>query len=417
MAVLQLAPRDDVFERVQILTHVARVMLDVRIVCGLLVALWLGMGPHRGPVVVGLCLLMAWLLLVLLRWRTIGWVLCTHPVILAADATAGYVVLAVTETVSPVLLLVASGAMLTGLCLDRRGAWYFSPLLAAAWWLVYSLNPPSRVSEGDGFVHVVVVPALLAGAMFLGAGIRRVMLEGAEADRVLREQMRAAGVAEERARLAREMHDSLTKSLHGIAMMADALPAWVERSPERAQQHARTISEQLRSAARESRSVILAMRQTDATATPGDLVCSAVDRWQATTGRSARCSVEGEPVLPAESAYEMAAVLGEALENIRRHTPDSTAASVVLAEEPGWVRLVVGDDGPGFVEEPDDARSPGHFGLIGMQERAARVGGRLTVTSRPGEGTSVELWVPGSVSRDDLVRGGLLPRSMNEVAT
>jgi signal transduction histidine kinase len=112
----------------------------------------------------------------------------------------------------------------------------------------------------------------------------------------------------------------------------------------------------------------------------------------------------------------MAAVLGEALENIRRHTPESASASIVLAEEPGWVRLVVTDDGPGFAEDSDDARTPGHFGLVGMQERAARVGGRLGVTSRPGIGTTVELWVPGSVSHDDLLRGGLLPTALSEVA-
>jgi hypothetical protein len=136
MAVLQIAPRDEVFERVEALTLVARIVLDVRIVCGLLVAVWLVTGPRDGLVLLGVCGMMAWLLLVLLRWRTIGWLLCTHPAVLAVDTAFGFVVLARTEAVSPALVLVAGGAMLTGLCLDRRGAGFFSPLLVGGWWLL-----------------------------------------------------------------------------------------------------------------------------------------------------------------------------------------------------------------------------------------------------------------------------------------
>jgi signal transduction histidine kinase len=402
VAVLQLAPRDEVFERVRILARVARTILDVRIVSSLLVAVWLVMVPGQNLALLALCTMTGWLLLVLLRWRTIGWVLCTHPAVLAADTAVGFALLAMTGSVSPMLLVVAAGVMFTGVCLDRRGASYFAPLVAAAWWTVYAASPPERIDAGDGFVHVVVLPVLLIGLMYLGAGIRAVILEGAEAERVQREQTRAAGVAEERARMAREMHDSLTKSLHGIAMMADALPGWVERSPQQAADQARMIAEQLRVATRESRAMILAMRESAASGGVGQLVRVTVDRWQVTTGRPATCRVEGEPALPTESAHEAVAVLREALENVRRHTPEETGVEVALSTRPGWVRLIVRDRGPGAAAPTRDLSRPGHFGVLGMRERAARVGGRLEVVSAPTEGTSVELLVPASLDEADL---------------
>lgn len=400
MAVIQLGSRDEAFHSVEPLTGIARLILDVRIVTGLMVTGWLALRPGTEPAVLaGTCIGMGWLLLVLLRWNTIGWVVCTHPVVLAADAVLSFVALAVTRAMSPVLLLAGAGALFAGLCLDRRGAAFFSPMYVAGWWTVFSVEPPDRAGVADMFLQLVVVPALLVGALFLGAGIRAVVLRGADAERRLRAETRSAGVAEERARMAREMHDSLTKSLHGLAMLADTIPAWIDRSPDRAAEQARRLAGLIRGAGQESRAMILAMRRADARATTPEQVTATVARWRTTSGREATLDIVGMPALPTESAYELVAILGEALENVRRHTADAVAAHVRLEQLEGWVRLVVRDTGDG-IPDPRAHDADGHFGVLGMHERAARVGGQLQVTSRPGEGTTVEARIPALLTEE-----------------
>ena len=411
MAVIAVAPPDETIRRVESLTGIARLVLDVRIVTGLLVTVWLALSPVTEPwVLAAISVGMAWLLMILLRWHTVGWVVCTHPAVLAVDAFACFVLLGSTRAVSPVLLLIGSGALFTGVCLDRRGARYFSPLYVAGWWLVFADQPPARADPADIFWHLLVIPALLVGALFLGAGIRSVVLRGADAERRLRAEIRTAGIAEERARMAREMHDSLTKSMHGLAMLADSLPGWIDRSPTRAADQARLLADLIRNAGQESRAMILVMRRADVRDAVAEQVTATVCRWRTTTGRAADVDVVGEPELPTESGYELVAILGEALENVRRHTPDETPVTVRLEQGDAWVELTVSDAGPGIPDEHLSGRE-GHFGVLGMRERAVRVGGQLHLTSRPGEGTVVVARMPASLSEDTDVARALGVRS------
>lgn len=411
MAVLQLTPRHETLRSVEALTDIARLCLDVRIVSGLLVTVWLALQQDTPPgLLLGTCIGMAWLLLVLLRWNTVGWVVCTHPAVLAVDALLCFVALGSTAPLSPVLLLIGASALFAGVCLDRRGARYFSPLYVAGWWLVFSAEAPDRAGAADIFWMLLIVPALLVGALFLGAGVRAVVLRGAEAERRLRGEVRAAGIAEERARMAREMHDSLTKSMHGLAMLADSLPAWIDRDPARAADQARGLGTLIRNAGQESRAMILAMRRADARATPAQQVVATVERWRTTTGRPVDVEVVGSPDLPTETGYELVAILGEALENIRRHTPERATATVRLEQQDAWVLLTVSDDGPGMADE-HRAGKEGHFGVLGMYERAARVGGSLGVVTRPGEGTCVEARLPAALDTESDFERAVVARS------
>jgi signal transduction histidine kinase len=403
MAVLQIASPAAEFERVQSLSRIAKILLDIRIVSCLLVAGWLSTVPGMMGMVFALVIASAWLLLVLLRWETVGLALCTHPVLLCFDALLCMWGLGVTEPVSPMLLLLGSGAVLTGLCLDRRGALFFTPVLVGGWWLVLSLKIPEHLNPGDPFVSLVLVPVLLVGGLFLGAGVRDVVLRSAEAERERRKQTRLAGVAEERARLAREMHDSLVKTLHGVAILADTLPAWLDRNPAKAKEQARTISNLIAGASTESRALILAMRRTHSTADVAEQVREAASRWTATTGRETEVHVLGDPELATESAYELVAILNEALENVDRHTPADTSATVTLSTKHNWVELTVADDGPGSeldLSAPGTVKT-GHFGVVGMRERATRAGGRVTFDSAIGRGTTVAVRIPAQLPEDE----------------
>ena len=144
------------------------------------------------------------------------------------------------------------------------------------------------------------------------------------------------------------------------------------------------------------------MRRADARTTPAEQVRSTVERWRTTSGRDATVETDDAAALPTESSYELVAILGEALENVRRHTPEGTPTRVTLGERDGWVLLTVRDEGPGIPEEHAGGRE-GHFGVLGMSERAARIGGSLQVLSRPGAGTTVEARIPALLTEDSEV--------------
>lgn len=399
MAVFQLSPSPVQFDENEALAAIARVILAVRLVCCLLLTVWLMLGGGHAGLVVGALLFAVWLLVLQLRWQSLGLALSTHPVLLFLDTMVCLVAAILVSGMGPVVLLLGSGAVLTGLCLGSRGAWVFAPLLVGGWWYVASVDSTFTPESTTMFEILLLVPIVLVGLLALGVGIRAAVLRSAAADRERRIEVRRAGVAEERARLSREMHDSLVKSLHGVSLMAQTLPSWVDRDSARAKEQATMLGQLLDRAAHESRALILAMRRTDATAGVAEQVRESVRRWQVNSDRRGDVDVDGEVMLATESTYELVAILNEALENVERHTPEDVGVDVRLVQDEHWVELSVRDDGPGYPPEVVDAGfvKDGHFGVQGMRERAARVGGRLQITSMQGRGTLIEVRLPAAL--------------------
>ena len=99
------------------------------------------------------------------------------------------------------------------------------------------------------------------------------------------------------------------------------------------------------------------------------------------------------PALPTETSHHLLRMLREAINNAAHHAAPTKITVGLAADERGLVATVA-DDGAGF-ETTDDAPHPaGHFGLRGLTERAARIGGRVTIASRPDHGTTVTIHVP-----------------------
>ncbi len=128
-----------------------------------------------------------------------------------------------------------------------------------------------------------------------------------------------------------------------------------------------------------------------------DRVAAVLREWSARTGVRTRLRSCGSPLpLLVTARHETLAVLREALANVDRHAAARTV-DVELAAEDGYLVLTVRDDGRGFDPE---APVPGHYGLVGMRERAVRAGGRLALDTAPGRGTALTLRVPLAAPSD-----------------
>ena len=202
------------------------------------------------------------------------------------------------------------------------------------------------------------------------------------------------GAAEERNRLAREIHDTLAQGLTATTLQLESADALLEAGapPERARGPLWRALSLARSNLEEARRSVLDLRAAplEGRSLSGALK-SLVERWEAETGVSARyAAVNGARPLPPGVEVALYRVAQEALANVARHAA-AGRATVRLAVTPERVRLVVEDDGRGFdaSEVPD-----GHHGLVGMRERAELLGGTFEVVSVPGVGTRVEAAVP-----------------------
>ncbi len=212
------------------------------------------------------------------------------------------------------------------------------------------------------------------------------------AERALRESERAAAAQEERVRLARDLHDSITQALFAAALKAEAL-THDEAIPSGSAETAEQVRRLTRGALAQMRTLLLELRAQALEEVPIEQLLRNVA--EATEGRAdiaVTVTVRGEGSPPPELHTAIYRVAQEALNNVVRHS-GAMSASVELVSEPGRVRLLVHDDGCGFEPGP---LPPAHFGLRSMRERAAEVGGELRLVSAPGEGTLVMLEWAGS---------------------
>jgi GAF domain-containing protein len=208
----------------------------------------------------------------------------------------------------------------------------------------------------------------------------------------LYEQAQQVATLEERQRLARELHDSVTQALYGVTLYAEAAARLLSvGDAELASDHLREVRQTAQEALQEMRLLIFELRPP--VLEQEGLVAALETRLEAVEGRSGletEFIIEGDVRLPTDIEEGLYRIAQEALNNALKHA-QAKCITVHLRQERQSVTLEVGDDGIGF--DPSTAREQGGLGLPGMEERAARLGGRLTVSSRPGEGTSVKVEV------------------------
>jgi signal transduction histidine kinase len=204
----------------------------------------------------------------------------------------------------------------------------------------------------------------------------------------LYERGREASVLEERARLARELHDAVSQRLFSIRAHAKAAEVLIGKDPARAAAEVAAIAELGAQAHGELRAVI------DGLAPPElDGLAESLRRYALLAGRAhgiaVRLATAEVPELDPRIQAAAFRVAQEALHNALRHSGASEVC-VTLTRSRNRVVLEVSDDGTGF----DPELASGGLGLASMRDRAAAVGGELRVKSAPGAGTKIRLAVP-----------------------
>ncbi|MER5548194.1 GAF domain-containing sensor histidine kinase [Streptomyces sp. NPDC002589] len=210
----------------------------------------------------------------------------------------------------------------------------------------------------------------------------------------LYERSRELTIAEERSRLAHELHDAVSQKLFSLRLTAQAAAALVDRDPARAKGELHQVAALAAEAADELRAAVVELRP--AALDEDGLIATLRTQTQvldrAHTARVTFAS-NGFRALPAAQEEALLRVAQEALHNALRHS-GAAHVDVSMGRRGNAAVLRVTDDGGGF--DPTAVRRAGrHLGLVSMRDRASGVGGTLTVDSVPGKGTTIEMEVPG----------------------
>ncbi|WP_240687152.1 sensor histidine kinase [Amycolatopsis suaedae] len=313
-----------------------------------------------------------------------------------------------------VVYLAVAGVLFAGaVVLAPHTVWGSAALISQAFWFL-SLRYALTVVIGLSFVPATLFvatrggrwdvilsdflpPALIFGSLsvLIGVTIHRVATQNerqaeliarleasnAEVARLSHE----AGTAAERERLAREIHDTLAQGFTSIVTLTQAIESELDSDVTAARRHLEMARRTARENLAEARAMVAAL--TPSALGDGSLA-DAVTRL-ADNLDAARCTVDPLPKLDTAAEVVLLRAAQEALHNARKHAAaDEVVVDLSIVDE--LVVLTVTDDGTGF----DPGQPAAGFGLSGMRVRAEQVGGRLTVTSAPGKGTTVRLEVP-----------------------
>ena len=243
--------------------------------------------------------------------------------------------------------------------------------------------------------------ALLAAVLLLGEAVRnrrawaeevRRRLQRAEQDR---EREAARRVAQERLRIARELHDVLAHTVAGLNVQAGVAADAIDDAPERAKTSLQAIRDHSRTAMAEIRATVGLLREdtTDAPRTPAPGLDQVDALLQTITDAGVQLDVSvAGTARPLPGAIDLTAyrILQESLTNVVCHA-HASVARVLIRYDPDAIVVQVDDDGRG----PAATRNGvGGYGLVGMHERAAAVGGALEAGPRPGGGFRVHAELP-----------------------
>ncbi|QOV87459.1 sensor histidine kinase [Humisphaera borealis] len=301
-----------------------------------------------------------------------------------------------------------SWVRVSGVCVNNRAPRETSPDRADVWARPVSFHLMLAGPDAVSVIRapnwwtlervLVVIGLLLLSALAAMAWVvalrRRVTQQTVQISRHVQQET----LNEERMRIARELHDSLEQDLLGITMQLKATEKLLDR-PERARTSLQLASAMVRRSQAETHRAVWDLRerkvgQEGLVPTLRSALAGLTSGAGTTGGPEIEVEVSGqERELPPQMENHLLRVALESVTNAFKHASARTVRVKVDFED-NRVVLRVTDDGKGFDADHPPAPVSGHFGLFGMNERAAKLHGTLTITSRSGEGTSIHLIAP-----------------------
>ncbi len=233
-----------------------------------------------------------------------------------------------------------------------------------------------------------LVLLVLAGAAVFLLFRRRV--------RLVERELRA--VMAERNRIAREIHDTLAQGYVGVSMQLEVLGELLRHNrAELAQKHLALTQEQVREGLDDARRSIWALRSQDAGEQTLPIRLRRLVEKAETRSMTATLEVHGayRPLSPG-TEKEILRIAQEAIHNVQKHA-EATELAVRVEYDQRVLAVTVTDNGKGFASE--ESVGDGHYGLTGMQERAALISATIEITSNPGNGTQVRMEIPAPPAR------------------
>ncbi|MFK8909460.1 sensor histidine kinase [Streptomyces sp. YS-3] len=334
-------------------------------------------------------------------WERFGPLLLRHPWLLGVDTAFGALLVFTATPDSPLGYVVVCTPLLAGLVYGWRGAGVFAGLQCVVLALAYM----AQHRHHQPLAPALLLPGFCVLAGAAGVAVRGLLLRFGMASRALTEARARLAVEEERARLARELHDSVAKTLHGVALAAEGLAASADRTdPVTVRRGATLVARSARRAAAESRELLADLRREPGPDGGVDVLAELAARVRDFAERAKEVGVSYRALsldgpatrVPYPVARQLLTIASEALENAHRHA--GPARVDVSAGVVGDVlRISVYDDGRGLPPGTtlDGLRRAGHFGLVGMVERAADLGARIRIgRGRAARGTEVRLDLP-----------------------
>jgi signal transduction histidine kinase len=243
--------------------------------------------------------------------------------------------------------------------------------------------------EGVGLFAALVFAAVITELLQREQRIRSELAEAHERLRDYAAQAERLATAQERNRVARDIHDGLGHSLTVVQMQVKAARAVLPADPDKADAVLAKAQQQSEEALAAVRRSVRALREPRATG-PLPEALTALAEEASAAGLPTRFSQSGTArPLPDEMQEALYRAAQEGLTNVRKHA-EATRADLLLDYGEAAVRVEVRDDGTGA----GGTETPG-FGLVGLRERAAHLGGRLHLESAPGKGSTLTMEVPG----------------------
>jgi len=259
----------------------------------------------------------------------------------------------------------------------------------------FEMNNPQQISETSS--EIVQEPHFYRTAWFLGSCMlaTAALVWGGYKFRIRQVRMRFEAVLNERNRLAREMHDTLIQGCAGVSALLEAHRSLADTDRSDGDGLLSCAREQLRTSINEAREAVWDLRHADGSATTiGPILESMTQQVSHEFGVTVEYRIAGRPFdLDQSTAHELLMVVREALHNAIRHgQPTRVRVSIDFGKNA--FRVQVEDDGRGFDPALVSVSSNGHYGLVGMRERAKRMGGTLVLKSQSGKGTDLTLHIP-----------------------